>query len=547
MSHILQNYEQGPVLSLKQGQIKGVIEENIVDRVEYYVFRGIPYAKPPIGKLRFKDPLPPEKWFGIRDGSKFGNVCAQIDSMINEMIGSDDCLYLNVYTPKIDFNTKLAVMVWIHGGGFYMGSGNDNFYKPVYIIRKDVIVVTINYRLGPLGFLNLEDEVASGNQGMKDVVMALRWVRDNIAIFGGDPENVTIFGESAGGATVHYLTMSPMADGLFHKAISQSGVATNFWASTLVEPRRYAYHLSSMLGFKSFDPKAIVEFLQKVDLEKLVRYQFKILTNMEKNLVFTPFLPGVDNKSKNPFLSQPPLIAMKYGIKVPFLFGFNDNEGSFIMASNNYINNIVEKEERVRYDFENSLSPPLLDLLKKKNLTVNEFKSLYFNEKSFDDQSIENLTQFKSDYYFLHHIFEVAHNLSIVNNCPSYFYKFSYDSEEPTFIKAILGIDMPGATHTDELYYFFYGTVYSLANLQPHSPGTPNYKIMECITQLWTDFAKTGNPTPKTTELVPVLWKPLEKNSKTYDYLNINKQLQMESIPKGVQRFEWNPKMKYKL
>ncbi|XP_043488515.1 juvenile hormone esterase-like [Polistes fuscatus] len=547
MGHTLEDYKQGPVLSIKQGQIKGVIEENMVDGVEYFVFRGIPYAKPPIGKLRFKDPLPPEEWFGIRDCSKFGNVCAQMDAMINTIIGSDDCLYLNVYTPRIDFNAKLAVMVWIHGGGFYMGSGNDDLYKPVYIIRKDVIVVTINYRLGPLGFLNLEDEVAPGNQGMKDTVMALRWVRDNIAVFGGDPENVTIFGESAGGAIVHYLTMSPMADGLFHKAIAQSGVATNFWAFALEEPRRYAYQLSIMLGFKSFDPKAIVEFLQKVDLEKLVKYQFKILTNTEKNTIFTPFLPGVDNKSKNPFLLQPPSIAMKYGVKVPFLFGFNNNEGSFIWASNEYTNRIAEKEERINYDFENSLSPPVLDLLKKKNLTVNEFKSLYFNEKSFDDQPIENLIQFKSDYYFLHHIFEIAHVMPIVNNCPSYFYKFSYDSEEKTFIKTILNIDIPGATHSDELYYFFYGTLYSLLHLQPHCPGTPNYKIMERVTQLWTDFAKTGNPTPKTTELVPVLWKPLEKNSKTYDYLNINEQLQMESIPKGVQRFEWNPKMNNKL
>lgn len=544
MNHTLKDYKQGPVLSVKQGQIKGVIEENIVGRVEYFVFRGIPYAKPPIGKLRFKDPLPPEEWFGIRDGSKFGNVCAQIDNVTNEMIGSDDCLYLNVYTPRIDLYEKLAVMVWIHGGGFYMGSGNDNFYKPDYIIRKDVIVVTINYRFGPLGFLNLEDEVASGNQGLKDIVMALRWVRDNIAVFGGDPENVTIFGESAGGAIVHYLTMSSMADGLFHKAIAQSGVATNFWASPLVEPRRYAYQLSNMLGFKSFDPKAIVEFLQKIDSEKLVKYQFKLLTTKEKNAIFTPFLPGVDNKSKNPFLLQPPLIAMKCGIKVPFLFGFNDNEGSFLFGNNDYANKIIKK---TNIDFENLLSPQLLDLLKKKNLTVNEFKSLYFNEKSFDDQPIENLVQFKSDHYFLHHIFEFAHILPIVNNCRSYFYKFSYDSEEPTFMKTILSIDIPGPTHMDELFYLFYGTIYQLLNLQPHRPGTPNYKMMECITQLWTDFVKTGNPTPKTTELVPVLWEPLEKNSKTYDYLNINEQLQMESIPKGVQRFEWNPKTKNKL
>ncbi|XP_015175623.1 PREDICTED: acetylcholinesterase [Polistes dominula] len=537
----------GPVLTVKQGRIKGVIEENIVDNVKYYIYRGIPYAKPPIGKLKFQDPLPPEEWFGIRDCSKFGNVCAQIDRMTNEMIGSDDCLYLNVYTPRIELYAKLAVMVWIHGGGFYMGSGNDNLYRPDYIVRKDIIVVTINYRFGPLGFLNLEDNVAPGNQGLKDVVMALRWVKDNIAVFGGDPENVTIFGESAGGAIVHYLTMSPMAEGLFHKAIAQSGLATNFWASMLVEPRRYAYQLSSMLGFKSHDPKAILEFLQNIDLEKLVRYQFKILSPMEKMYVFTPFLPGVDYKSNNPFLLQPPTIAMKFGIKVPFLFGFNDNEGSFIFGNNDYSSQFRKKTDKTNFNFNNLLSPPLLNLLKERNLTINEFKSLYFNEKSFNDQPIENFVQFISDYYFLHHIFELANVLPNFNNLPVYFYKFSYDSEEPTFMKTIFDIDMSGATHSDELNYFFYGTIYPLLNLKPHRPGTQNYKIMECVTQLWTDFAKTGNPTPKTTKLVPVLWKPLEINSKTYDYLNINKQLKMESIPKGVQRFEWNPKTKNKL
>ncbi|XP_014614861.1 PREDICTED: juvenile hormone esterase-like isoform X2 [Polistes canadensis] len=433
--------KKGSVLSLEQGLIKGVIEENINSKEEYFAYRGIPYAKPPIGKLRFKDSLSPEKWIGIRDGSKFGNVCAQIDRVSNEVIGSDDCLYLNVYTPRNELSAKLAVMVWIHGGCFYMGSGNDDMYKPDYIIRKDIILVTINYRLGILGFLNLEDEVASGNQGLKDIVMALRWVRNNIAVFGGDPENVTIFGGSSGAAMVHYLTMSPLADGLFHKAIAQSGLATNFWASILVEPRKYVYQLSNMLGFKSFDPKAIVDFLQEIDLEKLIKYQSKIISSTGKNSVFSAFLPGLDNKSKNPFLILPSTISMKFGVRVPFMFGFNDTEASFFFGNSN----------------------------------------------------------------------------------------------------------LARATHGDELNYLFYGTHYYALDLKPHRPGTSSYKVMDCVTQLWTDFAKTGNPTSKTTELIPILWKPLEKNPDMYNYLNINEQVQMESIPKGVQRFEWNPETKNKL
>ncbi|XP_043488616.1 esterase FE4-like [Polistes fuscatus] len=539
--------KKGSVLSLEQGIIRGVIEENIDSKEEYFAFRGIPYAKPPIGKLRFKDPLPPEKWIGIRDGSKFGNVCAQIDKVSNEMIGSDDCLYLNVYTPRNELSAKLAVMVWIHGGCFYMGSGNDDMYMPDYIIRKDIILVTINFRLGILGFLNLEDEVASGNQGLKDIVMALRWVRNNIAVFGGDPENVTIFGGSSGAAMVHYLTMSPLADGLFHKAIAQSGLATNFWASILVEPRKYVYQLSNMLGFKSFDPKAIVDFLQEIDLEKLIKYQSKIISSTEKNSVFSVFLPGLDNKSKNPFLILPSTISMKFGIKVPFMFGFNDTEASFFFGNSNLASRIVKRIDNSICDFEDFLSPVFLNKLKEKTLTVNEFKSLYFCKKSLKDEPTKNLLHFLNDFYFLHHIFELAKILSIVNKCPSYLYKFSYDSEEPSFMKTIMNIDIPGVTHGDELNYLFYGTHCHALDLKPHRPGTSSYKVMDCVTQLWTDFAKTGNPTSKITELIPILWKPLEKNSDMYNYLNINEQLQMESIPKGVQRFEWNPKTKNKL
>ncbi|XP_015187333.1 PREDICTED: venom carboxylesterase-6-like isoform X2 [Polistes dominula] len=434
--------KQGPVLSFEQGQIKGVIETNIDNKEEYFAFRGIPYAKPPIGKLRFQDPLPPEKWIGIRDGSKFGNVCAQIDRVSNEVIGSDDCLYLNVYTPLIELSAKLTVMVWIHGGCFYMGSGNDDMYKPDYIVRKDVILVTINFRLGSLGFLNLEDEVASGNQGLKDIVMALRWVRKNIAVFGGDPENVTIFGGSSGAAMVHYLTMSPLADGLFHKAIAQSGLATNFWASMLVEARKYVYQLSSMLGFKSFDSKAIVDFLQEVNLEKLIKYQYKIISSMKDKSVFSAFLPGVDNKSKNPFLLLPPTIAVKFGIKVPFMFGYNDMESSFFFGNSNLASRFIKRIDNSICDFENFLSPDLLNKLKERTLTVNEFKSLYFSKKSLNGEPTENIIQFLNDFYFLHHIFELAKILPIVNKCSSYLYKLSYNSEEPSFMKTIMNIDI---------------------------------------------------------------------------------------------------------
>ncbi|XP_077282716.1 juvenile hormone esterase-like isoform X3 [Temnothorax americanus] len=197
---------------IHEGRLIGTVEEDGYG-CRYFAFRGIPYAKPPIGELRFKDPVPPEPWSGDRDAFKYGNVAVQLDIFSREIIGDEDCLYLNVYTTDLNPAEKRAVMVWIHGGGFFTGSGNAIIYGPDYIVQKDVVLVTLNYRLGVLGFLNLDDKVATGNQGLKDVVMALQWIQKNISKFGGNPTNITIFGESAGGAIVHYITLSPLAKG----------------------------------------------------------------------------------------------------------------------------------------------------------------------------------------------------------------------------------------------------------------------------------------------------------------------------------------------
>ncbi|CAB0030891.1 unnamed protein product [Trichogramma brassicae] len=264
-----------PHVNVNGGRLKGFTIRDFEGK-NYYAFRGIPYAKPPLGELRFKDPVPAEKWIGTRDALTFGPMAVHFDIFKKSIVGSDDCLYLNVYTNAIDGSKLRPVLVWIHGGGFIFGSGEDDFYGADYFMRKDVVLVTFNYRLGVLGFLNLEDEIAPGNQGLKDQVIALEWVRDNISNFGGDPENVTIFGESAGGASVHYLTLSPLARGLFHKAISQSGVVLNPWAAVPENPKNYAYKLCKMLGKETKNSKEIVEFLQTIPYTELMIAQQKM-------------------------------------------------------------------------------------------------------------------------------------------------------------------------------------------------------------------------------------------------------------------------------
>ncbi|MGH8674856.1 MAG: carboxylesterase/lipase family protein, partial [Burkholderiales bacterium] len=202
------------------------------------VFRGIPYARPPVGALRYRPPQRLDPWTGVRDARAFGPAAPQyagaLASALRFLVGrtSEDCLYLNVWTPAADSGRR-PVLVWIHGGAFIIGAGSQSLYDGSVLARRgDVVVVTINYRLGALGFLRLRELSegripATGNEGLLDQIAALEWVRDEIAAFGGDPGNVTIFGESAGAMSCATLLGSPRAQGLFHRTILQSGSANN--------------------------------------------------------------------------------------------------------------------------------------------------------------------------------------------------------------------------------------------------------------------------------------------------------------------------------
>jgi len=219
----------GATVSIRQGKLEGSEQGGLS------VFKGIPFAAPPVGARRWLAPEKLAPWTGVRDARRFGAVAHQnpvmlsaLSAMVVEGEHSEDCLYLNVWTPALD-GKRRPVMVWIHGGAFTIGSASQALYDGSVLARRgDVVLVTINYRLGPLGFIRLADVTngripSTGSEGMLDQVAALEWVRDNIAEFGGDPGNVTIFGESAGGMSVGTLLAMPAARGLFHKAIPQSG------------------------------------------------------------------------------------------------------------------------------------------------------------------------------------------------------------------------------------------------------------------------------------------------------------------------------------
>jgi para-nitrobenzyl esterase len=217
-----------PTVETRQGWMRGALEGDV------RVFRGIPFAKPPVGPRRFGAPEAPEPWPGVRDATRFGPASHQASRPLAPILGilvdeeSEDCLSLNVWTPAAGDGARRPVLVWIHGGAWVIGSGSERTYDAAHLVRRgDVVVVTINYRLGPFGFLRTRElgggVDATGNESMLDQVAALEWVRDEIAAFGGDPGNVTVFGESAGSVNIACLLTMARARGLFHRAVLQSG------------------------------------------------------------------------------------------------------------------------------------------------------------------------------------------------------------------------------------------------------------------------------------------------------------------------------------
>lgn len=259
-------FKDNPIINTSGGQLQG---ERLSCGIfcQYYSFKGVPYAAAPIGNLRFRAPEPHAGWQGVRQATSHGSGCPQMGLLGIFVTGSEDCLFLNIYTQ--DLIGSRPVMVFVHGGSFSDGSGDSTVYGPEYYVQDGVLLITLNYRLNVMGFLSTGDRHAQGNYGLKDIVQALRWIQANIAAFGGDPNNVTIFGESAGAAAVHYLMISSMAAGLYQKAIAQSGTVLSPWAFQ-PDPLSVANVLASDLGISTASTEAMVAQLRTLTIQQLV-------------------------------------------------------------------------------------------------------------------------------------------------------------------------------------------------------------------------------------------------------------------------------------
>ncbi|XP_052751587.1 juvenile hormone esterase-like isoform X2 [Galleria mellonella] len=527
----MRNLSSNPIVRVEQGKLKGSTH-NLLDGSPYYSFKGISYAQPPVGELRFKAPLPPKSWEGVCEVIKHGPVCPQFDTLTSQRIeGNEDCLFLNVYTKSLAPSDKLPVMVFIHGGAYLQGSGNSDAYGPDFLLQHDVILVTLNYRLDLLGFLNLDIPEVSGNAGLKDQVAALKWIKSNIDKFGGDSNNITLFGESSGGVSVTCHLISPMSNGLFNKAIAQSGTCLDDWVINR-DAKSTAFRVGKILGKHTDNPKELLKFLQSVPATDLLGLTFKIITEEEKNrglpLLFTPVIEKKFDNVKS-FLSVDPLDALVTGDigKFPIITGYNSSESISMIG-------VIRKKANFRSKHPEYLVPKEI-MYKVSTEKMKEFgeciKRFYVGDKDFTAEVIEAQIDMLSDIYYIYNNSRFVHLYS-KSDQPIYQYVLDYDTDLNSFKKLFGMSHVKGMCHTEDLLYLFS----SKSTKELYKEQERVRELVFTLTKLWTNFAKTSDPTPD--QSLGVKWKPYTTTGE--EYLHIGEPLMLEHAANRERVEFWN-------
>ncbi|XP_047451685.1 fatty acyl-CoA hydrolase precursor, medium chain-like isoform X1 [Mugil cephalus] len=477
---------QAPEVHTKLGSLRGEYVSVKGKETGVHAFLGVPFAKPPVGaSLRLAAPQPVEAWEGVRKATQQPPMCVQYRKLMVDLLGklellvddlpdiSEDCLYLNIYTPaNRAHDAKLPVMVWIHGGGFILGSASvyDGSALAAY---QDVVVVLVQYRLGLLGFLSTADEHMPGNFGLLDQVEALRWVQQHIHNFGGDPDLVTIFGESAGGVSVSLLLLSPLSNGLFHHAIAESGTAS---MDILIDgnplPATQMVANSSDCSLES--TKSIADCMKNLDIETIVAV-------------------GQDERARFPitvdghFLKKPvaELFSKHELLTVPFMTGVNSDEGGWLLANAFGPPNWTEGVDREHVT--NMLSifyPDPKDAI-MRNIVVDEYVG------NGDDRvkNREGLTELLGDLLFNIPAVKAA-NAHRDAGAAVYLYHYKYppkilQKKRPSFV---------GSDHADEILAVL-GFCFTTTHVKLPEPCLEEEEqFSRALMSYWGNFARKGSP-----------------------------------------------------
>ena len=457
-----------------------------IDQFGARAWMGVPFAEPPSGSLRWRTPLPPEPWEGVRETLAAGDLCPQMKSFLSgdagepdsNIAGLEDCLYLNVWAPANA--RKLPVMFWIHGGGNTVGHGGS-YNGAALAVKQNVVVITINYRLGPFGWFShpeltrgnpLDD---SGNYGTLDVIRALEWTRDNIAAFGGDPGNVTVFGESAGGFDTLAMMASPLAEGLFHRAIVQSG---GFFPTTMAQAQNLEAEGGHPMSSRELVSRLLVADGTVTDLDAARTYQFDMGGGALREYLYA---------------KTPEEIFAAYGdgfagmINSPALFG----DGHVLPAmvteeifSNSDNHNVVPVILGTNRD-----EPALFMAMVPENLDM----FLWVFPRLKDEEGYLRDVKYGGLSWKERGVDSLANYMTAAGNPNVYAYRFDWD-EEPS----VMGYDLSkalGAAHGLEIAFVFGrfdGATAMLGDIYDASPGRD--ALSNSMMSYWSEFARSGDP-----------------------------------------------------
>ena len=504
-----------PVVETSFGKVRGRTISGV------NVFKGIPYAAAPVGANRFQPPRNPAPWTEVRDAFDYGDRAMQDDNafalpaellkifnVAEPLKMSEDCLVLNVWTPALD-GRKRPVMFWCHGGAFIAGSGSSPWYEGSNLARSgDVVVVTINHRLGAFGYLHLEDLcgarfASSGVAGMLDIVAGLRWVRDNIAEFGGDAGNVTIFGESGGGAKVCVLMAMPAARGLFHKAIIQSGPAVEMTSREAATET--ASHILNELNLKPSDGDRLLS----VSAEQLAAAQMAVLKKISlmsfaerRRVGFNPVIDG-RNLPGGPFEPAAPAISAD----LPLMIGTNKDEMTLFFAFAPWLKALDEKSlaERARM-FVGDRGGALIDAYRR--IRPNESpRDLMLTLATDAAMRIPSLI--------------IADRKVAQKAAPVFVYLFTF--ETPVLNGALK------SPHALEIPFVF-GTL----ETAPFTGDSPDrYSLSDRMMKTWLQFARTGNPNNAAVPEWPT-YSPERRATMIFDH-----ECGVQNDPYGKERRAW--------
>ncbi|XP_037868236.1 juvenile hormone esterase [Bombyx mori] len=480
------------VIITSNGPVRGSLVTH--ENVSYIAYRGIPYAENPTGALRFQPPVTKKKWTHVLNASSNGPVCIQPEGAYKKHQMGEDCLRINVYVPVKKTNTShLPVFAFIHGGAYrILSKDSDVIYDPYFFMKKGIIVVTMNYRLGALGFLSLKTPGASGNNGLKDLVLALQWVKENICKFGGDSTKITVGGNSSGSSMANYLMLSRKTTGLIHRVIMFSGSALNFRFLQRY-PIENARELASGLGLSINDSDVLLQNLKTVNPFDIVDAQENMYKKSRNPIItFAPFVPTIEPDSADAFLTEDPTSMVKKGLiqNVPVLAGINSLEG--ITFYHKIVNNktlLNDLENNIHLTVPNDIEYPR-NSTEFRNL-VQSIKELYFN--STDTSALNKYFRIFSDIAFTHKVdyFIYLHKRNPQSN-KVFYYEFDFDGDL-NWGKLYHDIQYPGTCHSDELGYLF------VTNATKENLKTLDNKsrhVLNIMVSVMSNFIKFGNPTP---------------------------------------------------